>query len=223
MTIHSAVIQKLLSTNAHLGKRVANHHFKIYTYGVRNRMAIIDSDKTLICLRNASDFIANLVRNNGKFLFVNTNTLFDEIIEQMTKRIGVKNDLSWKLSGFLTNSSSPKKFRSRNKKMILGAVTQPDCVVIMDTERKSSVVLEASRLNIPIVGLVDSSMPWDVYKRITYPVPANDSVKFVYLFCNMITKTFLYEQKRISGKSSKSAAEIKYWFYLFFLSMCVFC
>ncbi|KAL8155211.1 UTP--glucose-1-phosphate uridylyltransferase-like isoform X3 [Apium graveolens] len=209
MTIHSAVIQKLLSTNAHLGKRVANHHFKIYTYGVRNRMAIIDSDKTLICLRNASDFIANLVRNNGKFLFVNTNTLFDEIIEQMTKKIGVKNDLSWKLSGFLTNSSSPKKFRSRNKKMILGAVTQPDCVVIMDTERKSSVVLEASRLNIPIVGLVDSSMPWDVYKRITYPVPANDSVKFVYLFCNMITKTFLYEQKRISGKSGMSADEIK--------------
>ncbi|KAK1401369.1 UTP--glucose-1-phosphate uridylyltransferase [Heracleum sosnowskyi] len=209
MTIHSAVIQKLLSTNAHLGKRVANHHFKIYTYGIRNRMAIIDSDKTLICLRNASDFIANLVRNNGKFLFVNTNTLFDEIIEQMTKKIGVKNDLSWKLSGFLTNSSSPKKFRSRNKKMILSSVNQPDCVVIMDTERKSSVVLEASRLNIPIVGLVDSSMPWDVYKRITYPVPANDSVKFVYLFCNMITKTFLYEQKRISGKSAKAVAEIE--------------
>lgn len=196
MTIHSVVIQKLLSTNAHLGRRVAAHHFKIYTYGARNAMTIIDSDKTLICIRNACNFIGNLVRQNGRFLFVNTNTLCDEIIDQMTKKIGVKNDKSWKLGGFLTNSLSPKKFRSRNKKLNLGAIHPPDCLVIMDTERKSSVILEADRLQIPIVGLVDSSMPWDTYKRITYPVPANDTVQFVYLFCNLITKTFLHEQKR---------------------------
>lgn len=69
--------------------------------------------------------------------------------------------------------------------------------MIMDTERKSSVILEADKLQIPIVGLVDSSMPWEVYKKITYPIPANDSVQFVYLFCNLITKTFLLEQKRL--------------------------
>lgn len=52
-------------------------------------------------------------------------------------------------------------------------------------------------MQIPVVALVDSSMPWELYKRITYPVPANDSVQFVYLFCNMITKSFLLEQKRL--------------------------
>lgn len=215
MTIHSVVIQKLLSTNAHLGRRVAAHHFKIYTYGSRNAMAIIDSDKTLICLRNACDFMGNLVRNKGKFLFVNTNQLFDEIIDQMTQKIGCKNDNSWRLGGFLTNSSSPKKFRSRNKKLILGSTQPPDCVVIMDTQRKSSVIFEADRLQIPIVGLVDSSMPWDIYKRITYPVPANDSVQFVYLFCNLITKTFLYEQKKfpaaLGNATQVTKGEIRYY------------
>ncbi|CAL5382322.1 unnamed protein product [Camellia sinensis] len=199
MTIHSVVIQKLLSTNAHLGRRVAAHHFKIYTYGSRNAMTIIDSDKTLICLRNACQFIANLVRQKGRFLFVNTNTLFDEIVYQMTQKIGCASDTSWRLGGFLTNSGSPKKFRSRNKKLHLGSIQPPDCVVIMDTQRKSSVIFEADKLQIPIVGLVDSSMPWDIYKRITYPVPANDSVQFVYLFCNLITKTFLLEQKRFAA------------------------
>lgn len=58
-------------------------------------------------------------------------------------------------------------------------------------------VFEADRMQIPVVGLVDSSMPWELYKRITYPVPANDSVQFVYLFCNMLTKSFLLEQKRL--------------------------
>ncbi|KAK9282814.1 hypothetical protein L1049_011036 [Liquidambar formosana] len=197
MTIHSIVIQKLLSTNAHLGRRVAAHHFKVFTCGTRNGVAIIDSDKTLICLRNACHFIGSLVRQKGRFLFVNTNSLFDEIVDQMTNKIGCTTNKNWwRMGGFLTNSSSPKKFRSRHKKICFGPSQLPDCVVIMDTERKSSVILEADRLQIPIVSLVDSSMSLDAYKRITYPVPANDSVQFVYLFCNLITKTFLLEQKR---------------------------
>lgn len=79
--------------------------------------------------------------------------------------------------------------------------------MIMDTERKSSVILEADKLQIPIVGLVDSSMPWEVYKKITYPIPANDSVQFVYLFCNLITKTFLLEQKRMGLGASKKEVD----------------
>lgn len=207
MTIHSAVIQKLLSTNAHLGRRVAENHFKIYTHGARNGMTIIDSDKTLVCLRSACNFIGNLARENGRFLFVNTNPLVDEIIEQMIKNTGCRNDNSWRLGGFLTNSLSPKKFRSRNKKLNLTSVYPPDCVVIFDTERKSSVILEASRLQIPIVGLVDPSMPLETYKKITYPVPANDSVQFVYLFCNLITKTIQYEQKKLAAAKGKVAKE----------------
>lgn len=126
----------------------------------------------------------------------------------MTQTVGIKNDTTWRLGGFLTNSSSPKKFRGRNKKLNLGAIQAPDCIVIFDTERKSSVIQEASRLQIPIVGLVDSSMPSDTYEKITYPVPANDSVQFVYLFCNLITKTILYEQKR--SQAALAEKEDKY-------------
>ncbi|KAH9780842.1 UTP--glucose-1-phosphate uridylyltransferase [Citrus sinensis] len=200
MTLHSIIIQKLLSTNAHLGRRVAAHHFKQYTYGFRNAMAIIDSDKTLICLRNACHFISLLARQRAAFMFVNTNPLFDEIVLQMTQKIGCYNpnmNALWRMGGFLTNSSSPKKFRSRNKKIRFGPTKLPDCVVVLDTERKSSVIMEAAKLQVPIVALVDSSMPLDVYSKITYPVPGNDSVQFVYLLCNMITKTFLVEQKKL--------------------------
>ncbi|KAG6663804.1 hypothetical protein I3843_02G038300 [Carya illinoinensis] len=202
MTIHSVVIQKLLSTNAHMGRRVAVDHFKAYTYGIRNGMAIIDSDKTLISLRNACAFIGSLARQKARFMFVNTNPLFDEIFDQMTKKIELYNpnqNSLWRTGGFLTNSRSPKKFRSRNKKLCFAPPQPPDCVVILDTERKSSVVLEADKLQIPVVALVDSTMPLDIYKRIAYPVPANDSVQFVYLFCNLITKTFLLEQKRLGS------------------------
>ncbi|XP_022159174.1 UTP--glucose-1-phosphate uridylyltransferase [Momordica charantia] len=208
MTLHSIVIQKLLSTKAHVGRQVATHHFKLYTYGFRNRMAIIDSDKTLICMRNALNFIGSLVRQKGRFMFVNTNWLFDEIIEEMTKKIGCYSPSAtalWKMSGILTNSGSPKKFRSRHKRLCFGPTQPPDCLVVIDTERKSSVIMEADRLQIPIVALVDSSMPLEIYKRIAYPIPANDSVHFVYLFCNLITKTFLYEQKRLAASTNAVA------------------
>ncbi|KAK7310552.1 hypothetical protein RJT34_08124 [Clitoria ternatea] len=211
MTIHSIVIQKLLSTNAQVGRRVAAHHFKVYTYGFRNKMAIIDSDKTLIALRSACNFMASLARHNGRFMFINTNPLFDDIFQLMTNKVGSYRHSAnalWRTGGFLTNSYSPKKFRSRNKKLIFGPTQPPDCIVIVDTERKSSVINEAFKLQIPVVALVDSAMPLDCYNRIAYPVPANDSVQFVYLFCNLITKTLLLERNK-SAAAREEALQIE--------------
>ena len=53
-------------------------------------------------------------------------------------------------------------------------------------------------------------MPLDAFKKIAYPVPAKDSVQFVYLFCNLITKTFLYEQKKmgLEGIEDVTAGEL---------------
>ncbi|CAI8611518.1 unnamed protein product [Vicia faba] len=206
MTIHSAVIQKLLSTNAHIGRQVATHHFKDYTYGFRNRMAIIDSDKTLICMRSAFNFISSLARQNGRFMFINTNPLFDEIFELMTKKVDCYSPSSnslWRTGGFLTNCNSPKKFRSRNKKLCFGPTQPPDCIVIVDTESKSSVIDEAYKLQIPIVALVDSAMPLHTFSRIAYPIPVNPSVQFVYLFCNLITKTLLLEKNNLQLSNPK--------------------
>lgn len=212
MTIHSVVIQKLLSTNAQVGRRVAAHHLKEFTYGFRNKMAIIDSDKTLICMRSACNFMASLARHNGRFMFINTNPLFDEIFDLMTKKVGSYSPSTnslWRTGGFLTNSLSPKKFRSRNKKLVFGPTQPPDCIFIVDTERKSSVINEAFKLQIPVVALVDSAMPLDVYKRIAYPVPANHSVQFVYLFCNLITKTLLHEKAKSDAANPDIDAQME--------------
>lgn len=126
-------------------------------------------------------------------------------MEQMATRIGCINDSQWRIGGFLTNCSSPKKIRSRNKKINFGSNQQPDCLVIMDADRKSSVILEADRSQIPIASSVDSNIPLGSYKRITYPIPANDPIQFVYLFRNSITKTVLLERGRIVAMKEPSA------------------
>nr|BCT42980.1 ribosomal protein S2 [Musa ornata] len=197
MTIHSIVIHKLLSTKAHLGRRVAAHHFhKVYICGSRNGMAILDSDKTLIGLRNALNFIGSLIRQKGRsFLLKTQKNHISYIMEEMASCI---NDSQCRIGAFLTHScSSPTKIRSRKNKINLGSNQQPDCVVILDPERKCSVILEADRSQIPIASLVFSTIPLRSYQIITYPIPANDPIQFIYLFCHSITKTVLLERGRI--------------------------
>nr|AEK66726.1 ribosomal protein S2 [Ferrocalamus rimosivaginus]AEX98087.1 ribosomal protein S2 [Ferrocalamus rimosivaginus] len=193
MTILSIVCSKLLCTNAHLGRRVAAHHFKVYICGSRNGIAILDSDKTLICLRNALHFIGSPIRQKGRSFFLKTNHLFRyEIMEEMASCI---NDSQWRIGAFFTNSfANKKKFHSRKKKINFGLNQQPDCAVILNADRKSSVILEADRSQIPIASLVDSTIPWESHKRITYPIPANDPIQFVYLFRHSITKTVILER-----------------------------
>lgn len=204
MTILSIVCTKLLCTNAHLGRRVADHHFKVYIRGSRNGIAILDSDKTLICLRNALHFIGSLSRQKGRFFFLKTNHLFYlEIMEEMVSYLRNVNshcfdDSQWKIGAFLTNSfANKKKFRSRKKKIHFGLNQQPDCVVILNADRKSSVILEADRSQIPILSLGDSTIPWESYKRITYPIPSRDTIEIVYFFCHLIMKTVILEWNAI--------------------------
>ena len=199
MTILSTVCTKLLCTNAHLGRRVAATHLKVYIRGFRNGIAILDSDKTLICLRNALDFVGYLICQKSRSFFLKTKNLF--IYSIMAKMWSCINDSQWKIGAFFTNSyANPKKFRSRNNKIYFGLNRQPDCVVILHPDRKSSVILEADRSLIPIASLVDSTIPCEFYKRINYPIPANDPILFVYLFRHSITKTVILERKRINKK-----------------------
>lgn len=204
MTIHSILCQKCLRTIAHLGRRVATHHFKVYIRGYRNGIAILDSDKTLICSRNTFHFLFYPIRQNSRSFLLKTKKLFIyEIMEKMASSINGRSIATWRIGAFLTNScSSPKRIRSRNKKKInLGSNQQPDCVVILDADRKCSVILEANRSKIPIASLVDSTIPSRPYKIITYAIPANDPILYIYLFRHSITKTVLLKHHGMSFES----------------------
>jgi ribosomal protein S2 len=225
MTILSIVCTKLLCTNAHLGRRVADHHFKVYIRGSRNGIAILDSDKTLICLRNALHFIGSPSRQKGRSFFLKTNHLFDlEIMEEMASylRSYLRNlnshcfdDSQWKIGAFLTNSfANKKKFRSRKKKIHFGLNQQPHCVLILNADRKSSVILEAHRSQIPIASLGDSTIPCESFKRITYPIPSRDTIEIVYFFCHSIIKTVILERnamKIVGTQSIKMDSTLPTW------------
>ena len=71
----------------------------------------------------------------------------------------------------------------------------PDIIFVIDTNIESLAILEAKKLNIPIIGILDSnSNP----ENIDYPIPGNDDARrSINLYCNLIKKTILDAKKNI--------------------------
>lgn len=77
----------------------------------------------------------------------------------------------------------------------------PGAVFVTDTHKERSAILEARKLNIPVIGIVDSnSNP----EEIDYPIPGNDdAIRSIRLFTSIVANAV------IEGKEGKvEAAEI---------------
>ena len=65
----------------------------------------------------------------------------------------------------------------------------PGAVFVTDTHKERSAILESRKLNIPVVGVVDSnSNP----EEIDYPIPGNDdAIRSIRLFASLIANAVI--------------------------------
>ncbi len=70
----------------------------------------------------------------------------------------------------------------------------PGAIFVVDSKKEETAVLEAKRLNIPVVALIDTNCNPDL---ITYPIPGNDdAIKSVKLITSYIADSILDGRKR---------------------------
>ncbi len=61
----------------------------------------------------------------------------------------------------------------------------PDLVFLIDINKESTALLEASKLNIPVMAIIDTNCNTD---NVTFPIPGNDdSTKSIKLICRLIS------------------------------------
>ena len=91
----------------------------------------------------------------------------------------------------LSKKESSKRRKKQSKlNFYLGGIKNmgalPKAIFIVDTKKEQLVIKEAQRLNIPIIGLVDTNAdPTEVQ----YPIPGNDdAIRAVKLICSVIAK-----------------------------------
>ncbi len=80
----------------------------------------------------------------------------------------------------------------------------PKAIFIVDTKKEETAVREARRLNIPIVGLIDTNCDPDV---VAYPIPGNDdATKSIRLITTLLADTIIEGRKKFLSYLSESGA-----------------
>ncbi len=112
-------MKEMLVAGLHFGHQTArwNPKMKPYIFGARNKIYIINLDKTLPLFNAAYDFIEKSVAKGGNVLFVGTKNQSQEIIKEEAARCGMFYVNHRWLGGMLTNYQTIKKSVDRMKKI----------------------------------------------------------------------------------------------------------
>lgn len=199
-------MRQMLEAGVHFGHqaRFWNPKMAPYIFGERNKIHIVNLEKTLPLYNDATNFLGKLASNKGKVLFVGTKRAARDTIKENAERVGMPYVNHRWLGGMLTNFNTVKQSIKRLKELeamaadgsfskiskkealmltreqekldrSLGGIKDmnglPDAVFIIDVGHEKIAVSEARKLNIPIIGVVDTNTNPD---GIDYVVPGND-------------------------------------------------
>ena len=106
----SVTMRQMLEAGVHFGHqtRYWNPKMAPYIFGHRNKIHIINLEKTLSMYQDAMKYVHQLAANKGTIMFVSTKRQAREIIREEAVRVGVPFvDHRW-LGGMLTNFKTVK-------------------------------------------------------------------------------------------------------------------
>ena len=115
----STTMRQMLEAGVHFGHqtRFWNPKMAPYIFGHRNKIHIVNLEKTLVMYQEAMKFVRKLSSNKGTILFVGTKRQAREIVKEEAQRCGASYvDHRW-LGGMLTNFKTVKQSIKRLKDM----------------------------------------------------------------------------------------------------------
>jgi small subunit ribosomal protein S2 len=206
----------MLEAGVHFGHqtRYWNPKMGSYIFGHRNKIHIVNLEKTLPLFNDAMNFIGSLSANGGKVLFVGTKRAAQGTVREEAERCGMPYVNHRWLGGMLTNFKTIKQSIKRlkeleamfedgsveqrfNKKEALGLRREleklerslggiknmaglPDALFVIDVGHEDIAIMEARKLGIPVVGVVDTNNNPD---DIDYVIPGNDdAIRAIQLY-----------------------------------------
>ena len=167
--------------------------------------------------RQASSRIADAAKRCGQY-YVNHRWLGGMMTNWRTISNSIKRlrDLDDQLAGEsdgLTKKELLGLTREQAKlERALGGIKEmgglPDILVVIDTNKEAIAIAEANKLNIPVVGIIDSNSKPD---GITYPVPGNDdAIRAINFYCELLVGAVLdgiQQEVASTGADIGAAAE----------------
>ncbi|WP_157314678.1 30S ribosomal protein S2 [Chitinibacter sp. FCG-7] len=220
----SVSMRDMLEAGVHFGHQTRYWNPKMgkFIFGARNKIHIINLEKTLPMFEDALKFVRQLSANKGNVLFVGTKRAAREIIaEEATRANSPFVDHRW-LGGMLTNYKTVKQSIKRMNDMkavlenaegtgygkkelldmkreveklerSLGGINEmgglPDAIFVIDTGYQAGTIVEARKLGIPVIGVVDTN---NNPEGIDYVIPGNDdSSRAIRLYARAVADAVL--------------------------------
>ena len=228
-------MRQMLEAGVHFGHqtRFWNPKMAPFIFGERNKIHIINLEKTQPMYSEAANFVKSVVADGGKVLFVGTKRSAREAVEKEARRCEMPYVNQRWLGGMLTNfktirgsikrlmelteMSENGTLGKRGKKEAtmmrrekdkleksLGGIKQmeapPDVIFIVDVGHEEIAILEARKLGIPVVAVVDTNCAPD---NVDYVIPGNDdAMRAIALYATGIADAV------IEGKSQVPAVVV---------------
>jgi len=226
----SVTMRQMLEAGVHFGHqtRYWNPKMADYIFGQRNKIHIVNLEKTMAMYQEAIKYIRQLATNRGTILFVGTKRQARDIVAEEAQRAGMPYvDHRW-LGGMLTNFKTVKVSIKRLKDLeamaqdgtfekmskrealtlqremdklnrSLGGIKEmnalPDALFVIDVGYQKIAVTEAKKLNIPIVGVVDTNHSPD---GIACVIPGNDdSSRAIRLYARGVADAILEGRSQV--------------------------
>jgi small subunit ribosomal protein S2 len=210
-------MRQMLEAGCHFGHqtRFWSPRMAPSIFGHRNKIHIINLEKTLPMFQDALKFAKQVAANRGTILFVGTKRQSREIIAEEAARAGMPYiDSRW-LGGTLTNFKTVKGSLKRLKDMAVAkeagdweklskkealtndrdldklqkALGVPDAIFVVDVGYHKIAITEANKLGIPVIAVVDTNHSPE---GVDYIIPGNDdSSKAVLLYARGIADAIL--------------------------------
>ena len=219
-------MKQLLEAGVHFGHQTRrwNPKMKKYIFTERNGIYIIDLQKTVKKVDEAYNFLKQVSEDGGQVLFVGTKKQAQESVKSEAERAGQFYINQRWLGGLLTNYKTiskrikriseiekmeedglfevlPKKEYDRLIKFLGGIrdmKSMPQALFVVDPRKERNAIAEARKLNIPIVGIVDTNCDPD---EIDYVIPANDdAIRAVKLLTAKMADAILEGQQGVSNE-----------------------
>ncbi len=148
-------MRQMLEAGVHFGHQTRFWHPKMrpYIFGERNKIHIINLEKTLPLFNDAMNFLGKLASNKGVVLFVGTKRQAQDIVREEAVRAAMPYVNHRWLGGMLTNYKTVKKSIERLKS--LEAMAQDGTLEKLSKKEVLTLDREREKLDRSLAGIKD--------------------------------------------------------------------
>jgi len=113
-------LEGMFAAGSHFGYQRGRRHptAKPYIFGSKNRVDIIDLEKTAVLLDGAKEFVKSLAASGKQVLFVGTKPEAREAVLSVAEKLGMPYVIGRWIGGTLTNFSELKKRMERYQELL---------------------------------------------------------------------------------------------------------